>query len=129
MLSPERRRSFDELLEDELARLPAPIRARLAEEVPVVVEDRPHRALRRELGLAGAGGELCGLHQGVALTERSLFDDPRLPDEITLFRVPIMRLAGDEAGALREQIRITLLHEIGHFFGLGEEELERLGYG
>jgi len=87
------------------------------------------------------GDDLYGLHSGTALTERSVEAPPDLPDQIMLFRGPLFRLAGPGASlhptrrkrtkereTLREQVRITLLHEIGHHFGLDEEDLDRLGY-
>ncbi len=82
------------------------------------------------------------MHSGTPLTERSVAEGGDLPETIHLFREGIIEQAGgweeseDESGrlqggeaAITEEIRITLLHEIGHHFGLGEEELEELGYG
>jgi predicted Zn-dependent protease with MMP-like domain len=79
---------------------------------------------------------LCGLHWGVPLTQRSVESAAHLPDQIMLFRGPIMRLASvSSTGRTRRdrrelegQIRITLLHEIGHHFGMNEEDLAELGY-
>lgn len=136
MTGAERAR-FDALLEQVLADLPAPLRA-LLEESPLVVEDRPSRAVLRALGIEH-GDDLCGLHEGLARTERSV-EFPQLPDVITLFRRGIVDLAGgwqahEEEGervggeeAVRQEIRVTLLHEMGHHFGLDEDDLERLGY-
>ncbi len=82
---------------------------------------------------------LCGLHTGIALTERSV-ERPDSSDVIHLFREGIVDTAGgweeasDEEGEyggearIREEIRVTILHEIGHHFGLDEGDLERLGY-
>ena len=127
---------FDDLLEDILDELPEHLH-RLLEEVPLIVEDEPSELLLQELGIDRRQGDLCGLHWGVALTHRSVEHSGRLPDRIMLFRGPIMRLAlsarprtDDEAlDRLSEQIRITLLHEIGHHFGLDEDDLTVLGYG
>jgi predicted Zn-dependent protease with MMP-like domain len=72
--------------------------------------------------------DLFGLYEGAALTERSLSDAPLLPPRIRLFYEAIL----DDCFTLedvREEVRTTLLHEIGHHFGMDEEELERLGYG
>jgi predicted Zn-dependent protease with MMP-like domain len=84
---------------------------------------------------------LCGLHSGIMLTERSVEQHPELPTTLHLFREGIIDEAGgwkpwkDEDGehwggedAVKEEIRVTLLHEIGHHFGLEEEDLEALGY-
>ena len=79
-----------------------------------------------------AADEICGLHTGTAITEQSV-ERPDLPTVINLFRRGIVSLAGgwDQAGAddeVYEEVRTTLLHEIGHHFGLDEGDLEELGY-
>lgn len=132
MAGHDARRVFDELLEDVLASLPPQLHD-LMEEVPLIVEDEPSRALVEDMGLE-PGEDLCGLHWGIALTHRSVEHSGTLPDRMMLFRGPILRVAGwrgrgGDRHALREQIRITLLHEIGHHFGLDEDDLQRLGYG
>jgi predicted Zn-dependent protease with MMP-like domain len=137
------RERFDALLESVLDELPECVRA-LLDEVPVVVEDRPSAAILRELGMSeDEADELCGLHTGVAFTERSV-ELPEVPSEIQLYREGIVAEAGGweprtaEDGriesahgvdeSVREEIRVTLLHEIGHQFGLDEDDLARLGY-
>lgn len=146
-MSEQERERFDALLQDVIDELPARIHA-LLDEVPLVVLDRPTdemvRSLRQEgtLGPEDDPGELCGLHTGVAITERSVEDpggwgpwgmDGSGPEQIHLFRSGIIDLAGgwgephaDEN--VYEEIRITVLHEIGHHFGLDEEDLDELGY-
>ncbi|MBM4113371.1 MAG: metallopeptidase family protein [Phycisphaerae bacterium] len=136
----DERERFDELLEEELDRLPARLK-RMLDETPLIVEDAPSRKLLRELGLDPDEDDLCGLHSGVALTERSVTDRPEIPDRIEIFRRGIIDEAGgwepwvDDDGtelggeqSVRREIRITILHEIGHHYGLSEEDLERLGY-
>ncbi|NRA58757.1 MAG: metallopeptidase family protein [Phycisphaerales bacterium] len=128
-------RRFDALVEAEIAKLPEHIRA-VFDEVPLHVMDEPDRAILRDLGIEPheedeAVEELCGLHTGFMLTERPIELDAVLPTEIHLFRRGIALISGgwdadDETVA--EQIRITLLHEIGHHFGLEEDDLDRLGY-
>ena len=128
-------RRFDALVEAELAKLPEHIRAVL-EEVPLHVMDEPNRAILRDLGIEAheedeAVEELCGLHTGFMLTERPIELDAVLPTEIHLFRRGIALISGGweaDDETLAEQIRITLLHEIGHHFGLEEDDLDRLGY-
>ncbi|MFO0831307.1 MAG: metallopeptidase family protein [Phycisphaerales bacterium] len=126
------RDQFDEILEAVIASLPPGV-AKLLDEVPVVVDDLPSPAVLRDLGMREDEGiELCGLHTGSAFTERSV-EHPDLPSEIQLYREGIVDQAGGWGGdsadeRIREEIRITLLHEIGHQFGLDEEDLERLGY-
>ena len=136
----DERARFDGLFEQVLAALPEEIH-RMIEEVPVVLEDHPSRELLADMGIdPDDRAGLCGLHTGIPLTERSV-SDAGLPEVISLFREGIVEEAGGwdewtdddgtelggEACIVRE-IRITLLHEIGHHFGLGEEDLDRLGY-
>ena len=70
---------------------------------------------------------LFGLYEGVPLPERR-FGDPIRPDTITIYRRPLERFSPDSE-KLKEQIRITVLHELAHYFGIGEERLRELGYG
>ena len=133
------RQRFDALLEQVLETLPQRLHD-LLEEAPLIVEDRPSAAVLEELGIEDAD-ELCGLHSGTPLTQRSVEQGAEEPETIHLFREGILahaggwepfrgedgRWYGGEETLLRE-IRITLLHEIGHHFGLEEEDLEELGY-
>lgn len=135
-MDPARRGLFDDLLDRIIQQLPEALRA-LLEEVPLIVEDEPSPRLLADLGMALGGVNLCGLHSGISLTQRSVETLARLPDRMMLFRGPIMRVVGFASVApgrrrqpdLRRQIRITLLHEIGHHFGLDEDDLAKLGYG
>jgi len=133
------RERFDRLFEEVLASLPEGVHA-LIEEVPLVLEDRPSREILRELGIADDDDEiLCGLHTGVPLTDRSV-ERADASDVVQIFREGIVDMAGgweedeDEEGPfggverIREEIRITILHELGHHFGLDEDDLDRLGY-
>jgi predicted Zn-dependent protease with MMP-like domain len=128
------RARFDALVEEVIEDLPEALRE-LIEECPVVAEDRPSAKLLRELAKEFGEesiepDELCGLHTGVAFTERSV-EHAELSSEIMLFREGIVAQAGGWArgdDAVYDEIRITLLHEIGHQFGLDEDDLERLGY-
>ena len=122
------RRRFDSLLEAILDELPEHLHE-MMEEVPLIVEDEPSRHVFDEMHLDPATSDLCGLHWGIPLTHRSVEQSGHLPDRMMLFRGPIMRLAGRQRGELENQIRITLLHEIGHHFGLDEDQLTELGYG
>jgi len=128
MLSPSLRRRFDELLEEILESLPDNIHE-VMEEVPLIVEDEPPDYLLDEMDIDPDETDLCGLHWGIPLTERSVQHSGTMPDRMMLFRGPIIRTAGNRRSDVREQIRITLLHEIGHHFGLNEEDLNALGYG
>jgi predicted Zn-dependent protease with MMP-like domain len=128
----ELRDYFDRLLEQVLQDLP-PLIHQLLEEVPLVVDDFPPASLRRKLGVRSRDA-LCGLYTGVPLTERSVGLSGIPSDVIRLFREGILSQAVDRRGQinegqLREQIRITILHEVGHHFGLDEDDLQELGYG
>lgn len=115
---------FRRVLEEAMERLPDPV-ARAAGEVAVLVERYPSRAL-----LADAAGalapDLLGLYTGTPLPERSSLDSGRSPDVIHLFRRNL-EFASRSAEELREEIRVTLLHEVGHYLGMDEPDLERLG--
>lgn len=127
----QERRLFDTLLDEVLASLPTHLHE-LLEEVPLIVEDYPSPEVCDEFKLEYID-DLCGLHDGVPLTQRSVDISGGLPESIHLFREGILSMATDDDGCLDEdelqkQIRITLLHEIGHHFGLDEEDLKKLGY-
>ncbi len=94
--------------------------------VAVVVEDWPPDWLLDELGVPD-GDTLYGFYHGVPLPERSVQDSGNLPDKISIYRGPLEEDFPDPAELSRE-IRVTLLHEIGHYFGMEEEELAQLGY-
>ncbi len=118
------KRRFGELVEQALAELPEQFQEFL-EEVPVEVWDRPTRQQTHKLG---EGGLLLGLYVGRPRTERSVEDSGRMPDVIYIFQEPIEQVCNNEAD-LVEQVRKTVLHEIGHHFGLDEDDLSDLGYG
>jgi len=119
------------MVEGVLERLPVALR-RLIDEVPVIVLDEPTREMLEDMGiLPEEAGELCGLHTGVAFTERTVERSGEMPADIHIFRRGVVEEAGgwEDLEAVREEIEVTLLHEIGHHFGLDEDDLERLGYG
>ncbi len=109
-----------------LDRLPRQFRERLRN-VEFVVEQRPSAELLRSEGLDPRVDTLYGLYQGVPLPDRSSLDPPLLPDKISIFAEPLLRDFTDPE-ELREEIRLTVLHEIAHYFGMDEEEVEDLGY-
>ena len=94
--------------------------------IDIVVEDWPGPESEGALHDDGEGGMLLGLYVGVPLIDR-YGGDPILPDCIYIYRRPILEVC-DSYDTVVEEIRITLLHEIGHYLGLGEQDLERLGY-
>lgn len=93
--------------------------------VSIVAADRP---TLEQLELTGGADDLVGLYEGVSLVDRRVGDSGDLPDRITLFRAGLMDSCGSMK-ELREEIRITILHELGHHFGFEENELEERGLG
>ncbi len=106
--------------------IPVPFRRRL-QNVEIVVEKRPAKSLLLAEGLDPRHDTLYGIYQGVPLTDRSEFSLPILPDKITIFSQPLIEDFPDP-GELRAQIRLTVLHEIAHYFGMEEDEIDKLGY-
>lgn len=104
--------------------LPADLRAR-ALEVLIATDDRPPEGFN---STEEGDDDLLGLYEGTPLTERSIDYTPLLPDRITLFRLPLADMCHTPA-ELRREVRATIIHELGHFFGFEEDELERLGLG
>ena len=99
---------------------------RALENLDVVVERWPSAELLADLGEVEGGG-LLGLYVGVPLPDRGS-ELPQLPDLIYLFQRPIERRCKTHRQVV-DEVRVTLLHEVGHYFGLDEEDLERQGYG
>jgi predicted Zn-dependent protease with MMP-like domain len=130
-MHPLDRQRFDEQVDKVLARLPPKIHS-LLEEVPMHVEDYPSDEVLLDRGVRYRD-DLCGLYTGIPLTQRSIEHSGTLPDVITIYREGILRAAADRKGLirnnrLREEIRITILHELGHHHGLNEDDLRELGY-
>jgi predicted Zn-dependent protease with MMP-like domain len=115
---------FYELVERALEGLP-PELSSLLDNVAIVVEDWPDHST--PLASDDHENTLYGLYEGVPLTQRSSGYYGILPDKVTIFRGPLQR--DFPRAALEEQIRITVVHEIAHHFGLDEERLEELGWG
>jgi predicted Zn-dependent protease with MMP-like domain len=109
-----------------LDRLPKRFRDGLRN-IEIVVEKRPSAELLRSEGLDPRHDTLYGLYQGVPLSERSEFDLPMLPDKITIFSEPLLEDFPNPE-QLRAEIRLTVLHEIAHYFGMDEDEIGNLGY-
>ena len=109
-----------------LDQLPRRFRERL-HNIEIVVEKRPSAELLRAEGLDPRHDTLYGLYQGIPLAERSEFDPPMLPDKITIFSDCLHDHFPDPE-ELRAEIRVTVLHEIAHYFGMDEDEIEDLGY-
>ena len=108
--------AFEQLVIDELDLLPDEMVDGL-ENVAFVTEDRPE----------DGSLDLLGLYDGVALTERGQYGFGELPDRIILFREPLLAVS-DTMEQLREEIHVTLVHEIAHYYGLDDEQLHELGW-
>lgn len=108
---------FEELVGEALDSIPEQL-ADLMDNVVILLEDEapeedPH---------------LLGLYEGVPLVERAVsYVDP-MPDRITIFRLPILRMCATHADVVRE-VRVTVVHEIAHHFGIDDDRLHELGWG
>lgn len=118
------RRQFDAVVEEALAGLPDEFRARVGN-LPILVEEVPTPGLLATL--EEPAPDLLGLFVGTPLTEKSSVDLPVEPDRVYLFKRNLERHCEDRED-LKEEIRVTLLHEIGHFLGMDEEDLDEAGY-
>ena len=112
------RERFTRLVEEALERLPARFRTRI-ENLAVVIEDYPpeQRAAAKEEDL------LMGVFEGVPATERSVWDTAAGPNRIVLYQKNIEAVC-ETKDEIREEVRLTVLHELGHYFGMDEEQLE-----
>jgi predicted Zn-dependent protease with MMP-like domain len=113
------RSEFEQVVEEALADLP-PQFAELLDNIAVVVEEEPSG---EDLELLEDGmDELLGIYRGIALTHRRYDMLPALPDQVAIFRGPILRVTRSRPEALR-QIRETVVHELGHYFGLHDKDM------
>ncbi len=117
---------FAWLVEQALEELPEPFASHL-EQMSIEIKDRPTRRQLRQLDLAD-DDLLLGLHEGVPVTDRSVEHSGTLPTRILVFQESLESVCGSERELVTE-IRKTVLHEIGHYFGMSEEYLDELGYG
>jgi predicted Zn-dependent protease with MMP-like domain len=106
---------FEELVADALDEIPDDL-WRLVDNVAVVVRD------------GTPGSSLLGLYDGIPLTKRDAsYDGMVMPDRISIFRLPILAMCVDEAEVVK-QVRITVIHEVAHHFGIGDDRLTELGW-
>jgi predicted Zn-dependent protease with MMP-like domain len=111
------REEFESAIADAVDSLPEEFLRRL-DNVEIMWEDEPQPEMVRRMG----GDTLLGLYEGVPLTERNQGYSMIMPDRITLYRRPIERVSRHRGETIR-QIRATIIHEIGHYFGLSEAEI------
>jgi predicted Zn-dependent protease with MMP-like domain len=119
------RKAFESLVQEAIRELPRQFREKLTN-VAIIVEDYPSEELLARMEVP-KGHTLFGLYEGVPLTERGHFNAPLFPDHILIFQGPIEN-ACRSADEIKEEIRITVAHEIAHFFGIDDEALEEMGY-
>ena len=118
------RRKFERLVDQAIQELPAEFREKL-ENVAVIVEDHPSDEILERMEVP-TGDTLFGLYEGTPLTDRGM-QSPLYPDRIWIFQEPIEDHCQTE-DEIREEIKTTIVHEVGHFFGLDDDYLEDLGY-
>jgi predicted Zn-dependent protease with MMP-like domain len=117
------RAAFERLLVEAIALIPKRFRREI-KNLALVVEDEPPPELLAEMEI-DPPDTLYGLYQGTPLTERAWAFGNHLPDRITLYQKPIEEDADGE-DEIRAVIGETLIHEVGHYFGLSEEEIEEI---
>jgi predicted Zn-dependent protease with MMP-like domain len=124
-----KRATFMTLARRAIERLPLQFREHLAH-VEFIIEDWPSAELLESLELDPEEDTLLGFYDGIPVGERSVTTDGLEPvtDSIYLFQGPLEEACETDA-QLVEEIRVTLLHEIGHHFGMDDEHIDRLGYG
>src|SRR4029453_7145669 len=115
------RKVFESLVHEAIRDLPQQFREKLTN-MAIIIEDYPSEDLLDRMEVPD-DETLFGLYEGVPLTERGHFNEPLFPDRILIFQGPIEEEC-DTPEEVREEVRITLLHEIAHFFGFDDEELE-----
>jgi predicted Zn-dependent protease with MMP-like domain len=107
---------FERIVIDELDELPDEMVEGL-ENLVFVTEDRP----------ADGSLDLLGLYEGTALTDRDQYGFGELPDRIILYREPLLAIA-ETLDELRDEIHITLVHEIAHYYGIDDDQLHEMGW-
>jgi predicted Zn-dependent protease with MMP-like domain len=111
------RERFEELVGEALDEVPVELLS-LMNNVVFLVEDAP----------PGGGDDLLGVYEGTALTDRGWDYAGVLPDRITIYRLPTLRICDSETDVI-DEVAITVVHEIAHHFGIGERRLHELGWG
>ena len=115
------------IAETALASVPAALR-RHVQGIAILVEEFPEEEVLDEMGIDDAFG-LLGLYQGIALDRQSLHDVPSDLNRIYLYRRPLLDAWAAGEDTLEDLIANTLIHEIGHHFGLSDDDMERLESG
>lgn len=117
---------FDEMVSDAIDSIPAEFLDAL-DNVVFLVEDEPSAEQRADDIADGGTGDMLGLYSGVNLYERGDYYSGDLPDSITIFKGPHERMCAN-AAELAEEVRRTVVHEVGHYFGMDEAQVDQMGY-
>ncbi len=116
-------KEFEELVEEAINTLPDKYKEKM-ENIIVVIEELPSAELLTEMGISSPY-HLLGLYRGIPYTKRGIWYRNVMPDKIIIFKRPIeVRCKNKED--IKESVRKVVIHEIGHYFGLGEAELRNL---
>lgn len=118
------REQFERLVEEAIADIPERF-AQALQNIAIIVEEEPSDddlEMLDDPDEFEEDDELLGIYRGVPLPDRSWSDPAALPDQIAIFRGPILRISESRLDAI-EEIRDTVVHEIGHYFGLDDEEM------
>ena len=116
--------TFDKLVEDAIENIPPEFRT-ILDNVDITVADEPTYYQRSKLRLHN-GVLLLGLYEGVPQTKRGSRYTFVLPDKITIFKNPILHIF-QTPEKIKDHVRLTVLHEIGHHFGLSDEAMRKIG--
>lgn len=118
------KRFFEKLVKEAVESLPRELRSRLENVAFIVEDDSPAASEEWE----DNGQELLGLYHGISQRDRGFWYGNVLPDRIIIYRRPLERISTNSQ-ELRENVRQTVFHEVGHYFGFGEEELQQFEEG
>jgi predicted Zn-dependent protease with MMP-like domain len=115
---------IERLARDALARIPEPFASHLSN-IILMVQDWPSAELLNDMGIANPY-DLTGLYEGRPVGEKTLDDFAGLPDKVTLFRRPLLDEWAETGLSLAELVNHAVVHEIGHHFGLSDEQMEAI---
>ncbi|NWJ45500.1 MAG: metallopeptidase family protein [Chloroflexi bacterium] len=120
---------FEKFVKIAIRKLPPRFRKAMASgNLVIVVQQRPTREQLFKLKLDPVEESLFGLYEGVSLPNRTQGYNMTVPDKITIFQEPL-EAAYPNPLSLKEQVRRTVFHEVAHFFGISDEELDAMGWG
>jgi predicted Zn-dependent protease with MMP-like domain len=118
-------KEFDRIVKRAIRRIPEELRRHI-DNVLISVRKRPSEEMLEEMEIP-PGEELLGFFSGVPLVDQSVTDPPLYSDTIFIFQEPLEAMC-ETVEELEEEIELTVVHEIAHYFGISEERLEELGY-